>query len=320
MSSTDSARIVESVIPPESDGLRLDHYLRTRFTYRSRNEWQEAVRRGEIRINGSPARASKLLRSGDRLAFDPGSVEEPEVDTSWSLLYESEEYLAVNKPGQLPAHPSGRFFRNTLWSLLKERYGELHLVNRLDRETSGVTLAAKDPNTAHLLSGLFAGRQSVKKYLAFVHGVFPAELTADGFLSDDRKSPVRKKRRFSLKETFGSESAQTEVRSLGTDGEISLVEALPNTGRLHQIRATLCSLGFPMVGDKLYGLDDTIYLRYIESAMTDADETNLMIRRQALHASELSFFCPFRKKEIIFKAPLPNDLSGLYRRCLGVIV
>lgn len=75
-----------------------------------------------------------------------------------------------------------------------------------------------------------------------------------------------------------------------------------------------------MAGDKLYGPDDTIYLRYIESKMTETDTARLLIGRQALHASELSFACPFAKSEIIFKAPLPNDLSGLYCRCVGVII
>ena len=318
--SFEEQRIVESVIGPEAGGLRLDQFLRTRFTYRSRNEWQEAIRRGELKINGREIRASKILRTGDKLSFNPGKIKEPEVNADWSLIHESERYLVINKPGQLPAHPSGRFFKHTLWYLLREKYGELHIVNRLDRESSGITIAAKDADAAKILSGLFADRRTVKKYLAFVFGKFPETLVADGFLSDDRKSGVRKKRRFSGKENYGSEHVRTEFRLLGTDGELSAVEAIPKTGRLHQIRATLCSLGYPMAGDKLYGPDDTIYLRYIESKMTETDTARLLIGRQALHASELSFACPFAKSEIIFKAPLPNDLSGLYCRCVGVII
>ncbi len=316
--SFEEQRIVESIISPEADGLRLDLFLRTRFTYRSRNEWQEAIRRGELKINGREVRASKILRAGDRLSFNPGKTEEPEVDTEWTLIHESERYLVINKPGQLPAHPSGRFFKHTLWYLLREKYGELHIVNRLDRETSGITIAAKDADAANTLSGLFACRRTEKKYLAFVFGRFPETLVADGFLSDDRKSRVRKKRRFSEKAGYGSEHVRTEFRLLGTDGELSAVEAIPKTGRLHQIRATLCSLGYPMAGDKLYGPDDAIYLRYIESRMTESDSARLLVGRQALHASELSFLCPYANQKIIFKAPLPNDLSGLYCRCLGV--
>ena len=313
-------RIVESVIGPEADGLRLDHYLRTRFTYRSRSAWCDAIRRGELRINGCEARAAKLLRTGDRLSFDPGAAGEPPVDENWTLLQENERYLAVAKPGQLPVHPSGRFFKHTLWYLLRRKYGELHIVNRLDRETSGITIAAKDSGTAAILSSLFAGRGSTKKYIAFVFGAFPETLTADGFLSDDRKSEVRKKRRFTERPLYGSESARTLFRLLGTDGTVSAVEAVPETGRLHQIRATLCSLGYPMVGDKLYGPDDTIFLRYIASEMTEEDRKKLLLDRQALHASELSFVCPFTKRKILFKAPLPEDLSGLYCRCTGAII
>ena len=313
-------RIVESVIGPEADGLRLDHYLRTRFTYRSRSAWRDAIRRGELRINGREVRAAKLLRAGDRLSFDPGAVAEPPVDENCPLLLENCRYLAVCKSGQLPAHPSGRFFKHTLWYLLREKYGEVHIVNRLDRETSGVTVAAKDPEAAALLSSLFAGHGSTKKYIAFVFGVFPETLTAEGFLSDDLKSRVRKKRRFTERALYGAESARTLFRLLGTDGIISAVEALPETGRLHQIRATLCSLGYPMVGDKLYGPDDTIFLRYLASEMTDEDRGKLLLDRQGLHASELSFVCPFTKRKILVKAPLPNDLSGLYCRCTGAII
>lgn len=161
--SFEEQRIVESVIGPEAGGLRLDQFLRTRFTYRSRNEWQEAIRRGELKINGREIRASKILRTGDKLSFNPGKIKEPEVNADWSLIHESERYLVINKPGQLPAHPSGRFFKHTLWYLLREKYGELHIVNRLDRETSGITIAAKDADAAKILSGLFADRQDSKK-------------------------------------------------------------------------------------------------------------------------------------------------------------
>lgn len=216
--SFEEQRIVESVIGPEADGLRLDQFLRTRFTYRSRNEWQDTIRRGELKINGREIRASKILRTGDKLSFNPGKIEEPEVNADWSLIHESERYLAINKPGQLPAHPSGRFFKHTLWYLLREKYGELHIVNRLDRETSGITIAAKDADAAKTLSGLFADRRTVKKYIAFVFGKFPETLVADGFLSDDRKSGVRKngvfpERRVTVPNMCGRNSVCS-----GTDG------------------------------------------------------------------------------------------------------
>ena len=86
--SFEEQRIVESVIGPEAGGLRLDQFLRTRFTYRSRNEWQEAIRRGELKINGREIRASKILRTGDKLSFNPGKIEEPEVNVDWSLIDE----------------------------------------------------------------------------------------------------------------------------------------------------------------------------------------------------------------------------------------
>ena len=288
-------RTISTIAGPELEGVRLDHFLSGRFTYQSRTGWQSIIRGGRIFVNGIRVRASRRLHAGDVVTFDVRGIAEPEVDPSYSVVLERPGFLVVSKSGCLPVHPSGCYFRNTLLMLMKERYGELFVVNRLDRETSGLVVLAKDAETAGILSGLFASRQVEKTYLAAVFGAFPAgAVLKNGWLSSDPESPVRKKRRFTETDpgTEDAEPCSTEFVCLKTCGGFSLVECRPHTGRLHQIRATLCSCGFPLLGDKLYGPDDTVFLRFTEDAMTDADRAALVLPTQALHAWRLRFAVP----------------------------
>ncbi len=324
----------------ECEGMRLDSYLRNRFTYRSRREWQDSVRKGEIRVNGRRIRPCRRLHAGEYISFDFPDREEPEVCREYRILLEHPRFLAVDKPGNLPVHPAGRFFRNTLLFLLRGQYGKLFPVNRLDRETSGVLLFGRDPEAASVLSGLFSRKQVEKHYTVFVHGAFPEEgMKTHGFLSRDLESKVRKKRRFcplnaedaerrripevpeqegaqrggTAEESSEREFAETEFRFLKGNGKISMLEALPKTGRLHQIRATLCSLGWPLLGDKLYGLDEQFYLRHIDENLTEQDRQILRLDRQALHASRMIFPSPFGREgeRISLFAPLPPELTVL---------
>ncbi|OGV31686.1 MAG: hypothetical protein A2020_05835 [Lentisphaerae bacterium GWF2_45_14] len=290
--------------------MRLDLFLSGRFTYNSRSRWQEAVSDGLILVNGSRCRSSRLMRAGDVVAFTP-EFDEPEVDPSFNIIYRDEHILIVDKSGNLPCHPAGAYFKNTLWHLLRTSYGNVSIVNRLDRETSGLTIAAFSSEAAKRFSALFDSGEIIKKYTALVFGKFENEVDAEGFLVQDLSSEVRKKRRFMrtvAAGTAGAEYCRTFLRPMKTDGKISLVEAVPFTGRLHQIRATLFSLGFPLLGDKLYGPDDGIYLRFINDSMTDKDRALLMLKRQALHAKYLEFIHPFSGEKCIFESSFPSDL------------
>ena len=308
-------RIIRTTAGPELEGVRLDHFLSDRFTYQSRTGWQAVVREGRITVNGIRARASRRLHAGDVIAFDVQGIAEPEVDPTYSVVLERPDFLVVSKSGCLPVHPSGCYFRNTLLMLMRERWGELFVVNRLDRETSGLVVLARAPETAGVLSGLFASRQVEKTYLAAVFGAFPAgNITKNGWLSADPDSPVRKKRRFT-EENPGTDDAEpcaTEFTCLKTSGGFSLVECRPHTGRLHQIRATLCSCGFPLAGDKIYGPDDTIFLRFTEDAMTDADRAALVLPTQALHAWRLRFAMPGSGEEIRCESAPPRAMLDLF--------
>jgi len=308
-------RTISTTAGPDLEGVRLDHFLSGRFTYQSRTGWQSIIRAGRISVNGIRVRASRRLHAGDVVTFDVEGIAEPVVDPTYSVELERPGFLIVSKSGCLPVHPSGCYFRNTLLMLMKEKYGELFVVNRLDRETSGLVVLARDAATAGLLSGLFASRQVEKTYLAAVFGTFPAGTTVkNGWLSSDPDSTVRKKRRFTEADpgTEDAEPCSTEFTALRSGNGFSLVECRPHTGRLHQIRATLRSCGFPLVGDKLYGPDDTVFVRFTEDAMTDTDRTALVLPTQALHAWRLRFADPGTNEPVQCESAPPDAMLELF--------
>ena len=298
-----SRRIIRTSIDWSGSGIPLADYLAGRFTYRSRAEWVERIAAGEITVNGHSADPAVLLQLHDQLEYHPGDLEEPPAELNYSVLYEDEYLLVIDKPGNLCIHPSGPFYRHTLWYLLTEKYGRIHFVSRLDRETSGVMPAAKTPECARKLSAAVAA----KEYRVLVHGDFPGELAADGFLSP-AGSIIRKKRRFTWEAPAAPpfERASTRFVRLASGNGFSLLQATLETGRMHQIRATLLSLGYPVAGDKLYGLDETLYLRQRNDSLTAEDREKLLLPRQALHAFRSVFRHPADGRMMEFTSPAPE--------------
>ena len=307
-------RVIRSSIDWSGVGLRLDRFLAGRFTYRSLEEWRERIAAQEILLNDLPADPDVVLAMHDKVEYFPGDIPEPEADLSYRIAYEDDELLVVDKPGNLCVHPTGPFFKHTLWHLLCSKYGKIHLVNRLDRETSGLLIAAKNPAAAAKL-----GKPSWpmhKEYLALVFGNFAEQTEAYGFLIQDTASSVRKKRRFVAGDrppegAVKVESSRTVLIPERPGERYSLVRARLETGRLHQIRATLFSLGFPVVGDKLYGPDDSIYLRIRSNAITAEDRARLVLPRQALHSARLEFRHPASGQTITVESPLPPMFDEL---------
>jgi RluA family pseudouridine synthase len=288
-------RKAASIVPRESEGSMLDAYLAARFTYLDLEAWRACIADGLVFENGSLPEPGRSLRAGDLIRFDPSSIEEPEVDSSFGIVYEDEDFLIIEKSGSLPCHPGGRFFANTLWSILLEDHGWIHISTRLDRETSGLVLACKSPEAAKLAQGQSRSGEMRKEYLAIVHGEFPARIEARGFLVRDRASLVRKKRSFIAgknEEDPEAEPCASVFELIETvnseSGPLSLIRALPETGRTHQLRASLASFGFPIVGDKLYGLDEGFFLRFASDALTEEDRKRLILPNQALHCSGLT--------------------------------
>jgi RluA family pseudouridine synthase len=305
-------RIVRSRVPDEAVGTALDRYLAARFTYRSGAQWRQEIAQGTLRLNDVRVEPERLLAAGDEIVYDSGRSPEPAVPDNWRIIYEDPAMLIVDKPAGLPCHPSGAYFSHTLSEMLRSSHPEARIVNRLDRETSGLVVFGLSKAAAGALGRQFSERSVDKTYLALVHGRFPQELEADGFLERDSDCEVRKKRRFVSEPTSESaESARTAFRHLQDCGALSLIEARPYTGRLHQIRATLCSLGFPLVGDKIYGLDPTCFLRFIGGELTTADLAGLRLENQALHAWKLSLRSPHSGQKLSVMSPLRPAMREL---------
>ncbi len=251
-----------------------------------------------------------MLCGGEIMAWDGSCIVEPEVDNRITIIYEDEWFVAVDKTGNLPVHPAGRYFNNTLVALLEERYGrKVYPLHRLDRETSGIILLAFDGQNGGVLSAMLA--KGSKEYLALVYGAFPdEEIIIDLPLGRDSESAVNKKRKAW---PGGNEPAATRLQKVLTAGDISLIRCFPETGRLHQIRAHLLAAGYPIVGDKLYGRDETAFLTFIEHGLTADLAERLILPRQALHAARLVFLHPHTKKEMDLLAPLPEIFTELIR-------
>lgn len=294
---------------------RFDRYLSERFKYRSRTQWVELIESGRVLVNGERRRPSQHVRFGDTIEYVPEPKPEPEVDRNIGILAEDEVLLAADKPPNLPVHPSGRYFRNTLVSILLEARGQtldnlgLRIVHRLDRETSGVVLFGKDRRSASFLARQFEDRRVAKQYLVLVHGR-PRERTfeVDAPLGRAVDSAIRK----AVAVVPDGVSAQTSFEVLSLGPEHSLLRATPRTGRLHQIRVHLKHAGLPVVGDKLYGLDERLFLKLTAGVAFDAsDRATLHLQRQALHAFRLTVTHPTTKLPVTFESPLPADMRQL---------
>ncbi len=228
---------------------------------------------------------------------------------SW-ILHEDERLLVVNKPGDVVCHPSKHGPWSSLVGAAREHAGleTIHLVFRLDRETSGVVVLAKDPRMAGCLQKAMQERRVGKTYLAILTGELAAAATVDQPLGDDTASPVF------MKSTVRADgqAAATRFEPLSAAGGFTLARVTTETGRKHQIRAHAQWLGHSVVGDKIYGPDARLYLEFIDGGWTQALEAKLLLPRQALHCARIDLG-PAGLPQA-FEAPLPADMRDF---CAG---
>ncbi|MEN9359917.1 MAG: hypothetical protein RL095_1452 [Verrucomicrobiota bacterium] len=309
----DSLRYIRSQYSGEARPLI--EFLCSRFTYWPRERWLEALATRISKVNGSPATPDQILQTGDILSLDLEDVPEPPVDLDFRVVHEDDDILVVDKTGDLPVHPAGAFFKNTLWHHLARRIGPHHILTRLDRETSGLVLIARHGVAASRLGRQMERRQIGKIYDALVEGS-PAwdRYDASGRIAAGTSGPVRKKFVFTEEADYlalGKLGARTEFAVAARRGAITHLRCTLHTGRTHQIRATLKAIGLPLAGDKIYGLDEGCFVRFIDDALSPEDRDLLRLRRQALHCGSLSFRHPSSQELLQFEAPMPGDMNSL---------
>lgn len=245
---------------------------------------------------------------------DKPELIDPEEFPSW-IVEEDDGVLAINKPGLVVCHPSKQGPWSSLVGASREYLQQdlVHLVHRLDRETSGICLLAKDKWHARRSQMAFQNMQVSKEYLALLEGEMKEPMELTNHLAKDLDSEVYIKQ--TVRKSRTSKRAETLFEPLIVQNEHSLVRVIPKTGRKHQIRIHAQYLGYPIVGDKIYGPDDRLYLEFIEHGYTAEMSELLGFHRQALHAHRVHFAAP--EFERSFTAPLTPDMELLIKERLG---
>lgn len=280
----------------EDRGKRLDVYLHERQSFPSRAQAQRAIAGGEVRVNGEKVKAGYRLRAGDRIEITWRPPSPPALapeEMALDIVYEDEDLLVINKPQGLVVHPAPGHLRGTLVNALLHHCRDLSgiggtlrpgIVHRLDKDTSGLILVAKHDHAHLCLAKQLKAHTVQRVYLALVHGHPPAAGTIDAPIGRH----VRQRKKMSVR-LSGGKKAVTHFRVLEYLAAYALVEAKLETGRTHQVRVHLASLGHPVVGDPLYG----------------RRRPSLSVPGQLLHAYRLSFYHPRSGRLMEFTAPLP---------------
>lgn len=300
-------RLAKCVVSSKEEESRIDLWLSKRFTYHSRSKWQMLISSGKILLNSEEVKVSTRIKSGDSIEYKIPLFREPEVSFNVEIVYEDDHLLIINKPGNLPCHPGGKYFQHTLWHQLKNSLQEFWIVNRLDRETSGLVLISKTLQASRFISKQFKDKKIKKRYLVLIEGRFPINLRVTGFLEASTGDVIRKRRWIVDGPGKDRDYVDTYFHKIQERNGLSLLVAFPKTGKTHQIRASLRSRGFPVVGDKIYGCVEGCFLRFIGDGLNKNDIQNLKMPRQALHALSLSFQHPISGEKKTCFAPIPSD-------------
>lgn len=276
--------------------VRLDKLLTTRFENLSRTYFQWLISEGYVSLNGVIVKKSAKLQPGDEIEVQFVPTKELDLvaeDIPLDILYEDDHMIAINKPAGLVVHPGPGNWKGTFVNALLfhcttlARTDELRpgIVHRLDKETSGVLIAAKTHEMHGLLSDIFAQRKVEKRYLAICIGR-PPNQTIDAPIG---RHPTQRKL-MTVVET-GGKSARTHIEVLASNGAMSLLDINLETGRTHQIRVHLKYINHPIIGDDVYG-------KMLFGAT-----------RQMLHAHHIAFTHPITGKALEIKAPVPQDMA-----------
>jgi 23S rRNA pseudouridine1911/1915/1917 synthase len=311
-------------VPPEMAGQRLDVFVCGELHRTSRTRAQAIVRASAYDAGGRKLAPNHRVRPDQHILLWRPPWDEDPTDTALPVLYEDEHLMAIDKPALVPAHPTARYYRNTVIKLLQAARPDcefLSLGHRLDRETSGVLVVSKSRACDRALKRRLERRDGIEKtYLAITWGVpgggeRPRRLRCEERLELDPDSPLGVKMRTCHPPQGLHAATGIDVRDIRRNARgrtYALVVCDLETGRQHQIRVHLASLGAPVVGDKLYGPDDRAFARAADGELRADDVAALELPRHALHAARLELAHPITGSPLRIEAPLPRDMADFW--------
>lgn len=327
--ATENSYVMKWTVEPYDAGQRLDHFLKEKYRKRSREQIKEAIHDGLVELNYQPTKPARVLRLNDKVYVRSEKKNEPIVDFNYRTIFEDDAIIVVDKPGNLPVHPTGRFFFNTLLTRMQtvnnnevDQNRQFYLVHRIDRETSGLLVIARDADSCAHLTKQFNDRKTKKEYLAIARGRMELdEQTVNLPLGKDPHSLVGLKMSTVALDAAGKPlylhedavlQAETHFKVLERVGNYTVVRVRPHTGRQHQIRVHLDAVGHPIAGDKLYGQAGTeVFLRNLQGENPHVEvEPGLSLSRHALHAACLGFTHPKTGEWMEFEAAFPEELEN----------
>lgn len=296
----------------EQSGERLDKWLAGQLPERSRSEIQRWIASALVTRAGVPLKASHRVAQGEEIAVDVPQAEDYDVEPEpipLDLVYEDDDLLVINKAAGMVVHPAAGNWHGTLVNAVLYHCPTLEgiggasgrpgIVHRLDRDTSGLILVAKNDRALRSLQAQFTQREVRKSYLALVYGqVVSPEGQIDGAIGRD----PRQRKRMAVVPAGQGRPAVTCFRVLGYYGKLTLLACHPLTGRTHQIRVHLAHIKHPIVGDEVYA---------------GRRVPPVPCPRQFLHAHRIAFRVPGTGQEVEFAAPLPADLAGVLAALAG---
>ena len=297
-------RRLEFLVDSNHQALRLDVFLSENQNEFSRSHLKKLIEKGHASVNNSPTQAKYRIKTGDKIIlniYPPSSSGIEAESIPLTIIYEDEAMLVVNKPAGMVVHPAPGHVKGTLVNALLNHCSDLSgiggverpgIVHRLDKDTSGVVLIAKNEIAHRILANQFKNRKVKKIYLALVRGIVKS---ASGVIetSIGRHKTNRKKMTATMNQ---GRQAETRYEVIETLGHFSYLRLFPKTGRTHQIRVHLASIHHPVLGDSLYG--------------GKIAEPYLKIPRQALHAHRVEINHPLNKQPLVFEAPVPPDINN----------
>lgn len=304
--------------------VRIDRYMSEHMEDTSRSRVQQAIKEGYVTVNGGPAKANYSVRPGDVISFSMPyrrrGLEIVPQDIPLDIVYEDEDVLVVDKPAGMVVHPGHGHYEGTLINALSHHLGISQgpeaedermgiLVHRIDKDTSGLLAVAKNPESQLKLAKQFFDHSIDRRYVAVVWGDLPEdEGTIDGDIGRDPGDRLRFK---VVGEGREGKHAVTHYRVLERFGFVTFVECRLETGRTHQIRVHMSSIGHPIFNDARYGGSEirkgTIYTKYRQFIANCFE----LCPRQALHAQILGFEHPRTRQQLCFSSPLPEDMAAL---------